>query len=302
MRFEDCLPERLVQRTLTPAQGVLQQIKDEATGKRYAVEWPFTLLSSSTKALLPSTVTLVCGTPGSGKSWFMVQALTHWISKGIRVAMLELEADRKFHLRRALAQIAGAPHITDDVWCKENTEQAEYLYHQHAAQLEDVGSALYDSPNRPMACMDILNWIREMATKGARVICIDPITAMSPSQKPWIDDQMLLTEARKIVDAAGASLVLVTHPKKAFQGPPSLDSLAGGAAYGRFSDTAIWLKSIHPAEEKNCQTSMGTTSYAINRSVLLCKVRSGRGSGWELAYQFEPSTLTFIERGVIVDD
>ena len=299
----DRLPDHLLTQLDTPVTRVRQQMRDEALGIRFAVPWPFPAITQGTKALLPGTVTLVCGMPGSAKSWFMIQCVVHWVRARLRVAMLELESDREFHLRRALAQIASAPQLTDDTWCKENHDQADYLLEQNAPLLEDVAASLYDAPDKAMSTREILSWISEMATKGARLICIDPITAMEPSKEPWIDDTRLLVEARKIIRKTGSSLVLVTHPKKGvLGGDTSLDSLAGGAGYQRFSDTVLWIKSLHPPEDKQCVSPMGTTTFPINRTVHIYKARSGMGTGWEIGFDFAPSSLTFIERGLVVSD
>ena len=85
------------------SRGVKDIIDATISGKRTAVRFPWSKVSTLTQALLPHTVTVVCGTPGSGKSFFVLQALAYWHEEGQRVACFELEEDRSYHLHRALA-------------------------------------------------------------------------------------------------------------------------------------------------------------------------------------------------------
>jgi hypothetical protein len=139
-----------------------------------------------------------------------------------------------------------------------------------------------------------------MAAAGCRVIGIDPVTAASTSEKSWIDDLRFLMTVKSIVREYGASLVLVTHPRKGRRPTSSLDDLAGGAAYPRFSQTVMWIRRLDKDKSVLVAGPCGNFTTQINRSIRLSKTRNGRGAGVELGYVFDGKTLRFSEQGAVL--
>ena len=91
-----------------PSKALAGQVESEISGKRYAAKWPWFYVEKLTLALMPNTVTILCAPKGSGKSFLVNQACQFWHAQDYKPAILELEEDREFHLRRALAQRIGA--------------------------------------------------------------------------------------------------------------------------------------------------------------------------------------------------
>jgi hypothetical protein len=77
----------------------------------------------------------------------------------------------------------------------------------------------------------------------------------------------------------------------------SVDALAGSSAFGRFSQN-VWALAAHDAKSSDITTPCGTTAENHNRTLSIHKARSGRGTGYALAFNFEPD-LTLREIGVI---
>ena len=146
---------------------------------------------------------------------------------------------------------------------------------------------------------DLATWVGERAASGCRIIGIDPVTAASVSDQQWIDDSRFMIEAKAAMRQHGASLVLVTHPKKGRKHAVGLDELAGGAAYQRFAQTVLWIEHHKTPKTVSITDLCGTCSSEINRTIHLSKTRNGRGHGLCLGFIFQGDSLRFSEQGVI---
>ena len=136
------------------------------------------------------------------------------------------------------------------------------------------------------------------------MLFIDPVTAATTTDAPWADAQKFLHTVIPILDRTGASLVLVTHPRKRNNGGgiPSLDDVAGGAAWSRFSHTVLMLE--HHRDPKSATVRRYgdplPEAAEITRTLRILKSRNGKGGGWALGFELEPGTLRFTELGAIV--
>ncbi len=269
-------------------------------GTEQAVALPWTRLSRMTQALLPGTVTVFCGGPGASKTFAMIQLLYEFHHRGVPVAYYALEGQRRDYALRLLAQLSSCSEMTDRDWIRANPERARAIQAEHRDKVADFGSRVSTSPSDPVDFDALLGWLRERCAEGARVLCIDPITAASPDREPWIADQRFLTQARKIIAPAGASLVCVTHPKKGTNGAVGLETLAGGAAWPRFADCVLWLeRPEEPEEVRIAQDFGGVTIQAANRLIHIPKARNARGGGLTIAFNFSHESLTLEELGVV---
>lgn len=282
------------------AAEVGNHIEAAISGLIMAVEFPWGYLSQCSKALLPETVTLLCGSAGASKSFMLLQTLAYWHDGGIKTACFQLEEDRKFHLTRMLAQKSGLAGITDPDWVKTNGDQARQAYTDHQAFLDGFGSRMWAAPETEQTLDQIAHWVTDRAKSGCRVIAIDPITAAAQSPKPWIQDASFLGKIKRIAGDYGCSVVLVTHPAKSFSGP-DMNQLAGGAAYSRFSQSILWLET-HEPKTSRIKGAVGTADCEHNRTVRILKARNARGTGFRLAFQFSSESLTLNELGVIIKD
>ena len=293
-------------RSRGPAGELGAMLQAEIDGTRRAIPWPWRLVTRGTQALLPGNVVILCGDPGDGKSLWLLEALAHWHDNGVPCAIYELEQTRAYHLKRALAQRVGASWLTDLEAVNARPDEAMAHHAEHEAWTDAIGRRMYDAPNEPIKLLALTEWIEARASEGARIIAIDPITAAETSERPWDDAQKFLHSVKPILDRHGASLVLVTHPKKGKQkGTPStLDDLAGGAAWQRFAQCILWMQRHDDPKTVNVkrfgEAMPIPQAEQINRTLRVMKARDGCGAGWQLAFDFDPQTLRFHERGAIV--
>ncbi|QNN24940.1 AAA family ATPase [Planctomycetales bacterium ZRK34] len=289
-----------------PAGELRDMLAAEIDGRRSAIAWPWRLVTRGTQALIPGTVTLIVGDPGSGKSLLVMQALAHWHDAGVKVAAFELEQSRAEHLKRALAQRIGAAWLTDLEAVAQRGDEAMAYNAEHEAWIDALGRCIHDGPAEPVKLCDLIGWTEARAAAGARIIVIDPITAAQTTDRPWDDAQRFLQTVMPILDHYGASLVLVSHPRKGKQrgAISTLDDLAGGAAWQRFAQCILWLERHDEPRDVTVKGFAGllhaTSNESINRTLRVMKARNGRGAGWQLAFDFDPETLRFHERGAIV--
>jgi len=269
-------------------------LEDAIAGRRKAIAWPWPRLTGLSRSLLPGTLTIVCGDPGCGKSFLLLEAAAAWHGQGERVALLELEEDRAYHLRRAFAQQAGNSLLFDDDWVGGHPAQVRAAHGAHRGFLDSFGRQVFDSV-KPMKLSEVADWIEGRARAGARLIGVDPLTAAATSDKPWIDGLDFMMKVKAVAKETGASVVLVVHPKRGQRGRViSLDDMAGGAAYQRFAQSVLWVEAF---DSKS--VSIGGNSASVNRSVAILKARNGPGHGARIGFQFQAHTLRFAEVGLI---
>ncbi|HUO11066.1 MAG TPA: AAA family ATPase [Phycisphaerae bacterium] len=275
--------------------------EDIIAGRLKMLSFPFRSLSALTNALMPATVTAICGDAGATKSLLVSECLAEWTLTGVRACVLHLEDDRNFHLSRALAQLDRNAGHTDFAWIAANPDAARAGRIKHAATLEDIGRCIWEAPARDQVTHEMaLAWVRESAKAGFEILIIDPVTALEASDKPWIADLRFMMDVKAIARQYGTRVVLVTHPKKGRKNGSGLDDFAGAAAFTRFAHTAIWLEKYTPERNANVRRSRyQQEQLAFNRTIKITKARNGRGTGLELAYQFSPLTLRFEELGIV---
>lgn len=274
------------------------------SGQWRAEAFPWHMLTNLSRALLPGTVTLLCGVGGASKSLFMRQAIGYWVGLGLPIANFELEDDMKFHLNRSLAQVSGIGEITNDVWCLNHPEEAANILARFRPEIDAIGSVMTDAPDSMVTLSMLAAWVTEKCKAGARIIVIDPITAVDEESKSsWVDEKRFLQNVKVPLRKYGASLVIVTHPRgKSETTAPSLDDLAGGRAWPRFSHTVLWMTKPDEPMLRKVRGLHGTFEVLINRTIRMLKTRNGAGGGIELGFNFDPDTLRFSEEGAVIKE
>jgi len=290
-----------IQAATDPVKAFNEMIEDTIAGKREAIPLPWAKLNTLTRALLPGTVTLLCGSPGASKSFMLLQAICAWIEYGKEVVVYELEEDSNYHLLRILAQQSAKAMLTDPEYMRENPALARTTSEEMKELLTQAAAAITTSAIHKPILAELAEWVELQARKGKRIICIDPITIVAHTRRDsWNEDTEFLEAIKHSACEHGSSIILVTHPTK-MNIMPSLETLAGGASYGRLCQTAIWLEN-HRAKSSLVKTIMGTSDIEHNRTLHILKARNGKGQGMKLAYNFETSSLTLSELGVIQRD
>jgi hypothetical protein len=288
-------------KSLSLSSGLRDRIEDTISGKWADVPWPWGNLTRLSRALLPQTVTILCGTPGAAKSFMVFESLLAWFDAGIPIACLALEEDRTYHLQRVLAIRERNVELLDPEWQKANADDARAAYARHQSYLDRFGKRIWDAPLEPMSLDAISAWVRDRAREGCRVIVVDPITAALASDNPWVADSKFVNDMKAITRSHDASLLLVTHPKKGSK-LVGLDDLAGGASYQRLSQCILWLERHKTPKHVTVLSDCGRFQTEISQTLHLSKCRNGRGHGMALGFKIDWPTLAFAEQGIVVKE
>ncbi len=287
-----------------PAAEFDAYLEDVFAGRYETAEWPWPTLTNATEALRPGSVTLVCGEPEAGKSFFMIQCLMFWLAAGVPAAIYELEEDRNSYLARALAIKTGVSGLTKPKWMNAHRPKARAMFAEHRDWLDALGRCIWHTPKEMLSADALAAWVRERAVEGRRVIAVDPVTAIEGSAKPWLTDLKFLMDVKLVAVEHGCSVVLVTHPKigQKGKGGITLDLVAGGAAYTRFSQCVLVLAKHRPAEVKPVRVGFGVLDKSFDRSIFIRKARHSFGGGFRFAFNFDPRSLTWEEVGVVSEE
>lgn len=284
-----------------PAQEVRSLIEATISGQRDAIPWPWPMLSRLTQALIPGTVSILCGDPGTTKSFLLLEAAEFWDRIGVPIAVFELEEDRAFHLARALAQLSGESRLLNLEWTRQNPNVARDLVLRNSSRLDVFGRCIYEAPEQQVSQADVLEWIEARMEAGARIVAVDPITMAEPEDNTWRADSRFMASCKLLARRHKASIVLVTHPKQA-RLRVGTQYLAGGAAYERAAQTILWLARRSGSSEAAVVGKHGVREFApANRIIHVLKVRNANGmaDGSKLAYDFGATTLRLTERGIL---
>lgn len=300
---ESRLPTSPPPAILSATDELGERIGKIASGEYYNAPLPWPMMEEQTQALMPGSITVVCGDAGTGKTFWVLEALHHWHKTSTEAAVFFIEKDRVFHTQRLLAQLAENASFIDTKWINSNEPIITKFKDLHRETIDAMGKMIWSSPQERVTLGSLQAWIKQMASAGKRVIVIDPVSAVSAGQARWTEDDDFMLGSEKIITAHGCSLILVTHPKKGTRtGPPSGHDMAGGAAYFKFSDSCVWLERQKKMKPVTVQHRLGGRT-AISPKIIayLQKTRNGRGAGKELAYLFG-SALKFAEQGEVVKE
>jgi KaiC/GvpD/RAD55 family RecA-like ATPase len=279
-----------------------EYINDIESGVLRTIDWPWQKLSEGTQALQPGTVTILSGGPGAAKSLFMLQAVRYWIENGEQVIYYGMEGQRVKYQMRALAQLAGNSELTKTSYVKENAADVRLLRKRYAKELKAFSDCLVVAGDFQGDYLDQISaWIHEKAKQGIRLIVIDPITLALRAGKAWVADQRFVKSVSNTAQEFLCNVIFVSHPEKGVE-DPSLQNLAGGASYGRFSDNVFTLKKHEDIKKDFIKTCMGRAEYEYDQTLAIAKAREGSSVGRRLAFRFSPASLTTEEIGYIVKE
>lgn len=289
--------------TIGTAEQLAEELEQAKKGARTAVAFPWPELHRLTRALLPGAVTLLCGSPGASKSLMLLQAVTYWVKKGLKPALLCLEDGATYHLRRALAQASGCAHVTNDDWCRANPEELDKLYAQHKPFLTELAKSLSELHRDTTPTVDAaLEWVASRVRSGCRIVAIDPFTLLDTGNTPWVEEKRFMMRAKRLCEDYGASLILVTHPRKASgqqgKNPITMDDLAGSSAAQRFAHCILWLQT-HQPKSVPCTKNGMTLPAEINRTMAILKARNSYGAMRSVGFRFENQDLCVYESGEV---
>lgn len=300
---------RCVQMVLDGAQpvgpsGDLHAFFEDVIAGRLAVQHLYHRCTSKlTNAMLPGTVTIVCGDPGSGKSFLVLEWFWQWILDGVKVAIYELEDDRTFHLQRACAQLEQNANLADMDWIGSHAKEVREAMSRWQREIDLIGSRIWDAPDAQIALAEIGEWVEARAAEGCRVVIVDPVTAGKVSQHQFLDDAEFMFKVKTAARRHACSVILVTHPKTGTKKAVGMDSLAGGSAYPRFSHCVMWLEKLKQRTSAICKPfDAPRINTAIDRTLNVVKGRNATGAGLRVGFRFDPQTLRLAEQGVVLSE
>lgn len=295
--IEDIL---LTSEPISPSRALKSFIDDVANGQLTPIELPFRTLDRLARPLLPKTICLLSGTPGSGKTFFLIQTFLDWLIQGVNFAAFALEEPLEHHLHRALALLSGESAILDYNWMQLNADYTKEIYRNNAEILDALSSRITDIPKAQISYAGLLDWAKSKINSGAKVLVLDPITAVEQSDAPWIEDTRFLMSLRAMLVENNVCALITTHPKKGMTAP-QLDDLAGSASWQRFSQAVLWIEHLKEKKAEVCETSCGQAEITLSRIIHICKGRNAPGVGGKIGYTFGGSDLRFAEQGLIVN-
>lgn len=275
-------------------------------GRRVPIPLPWPMLSRAARALVPGTVTALCGDPGCGKSLMAMELMVAWSELDISCCIYELEDGRNYHLSRAHAQMCKESRLVDSEWLMMNPDLVRRLRSERYDHLEVLGRRIWEPPTGETATQQMLReWIEQRGRDGFKIIIVDPVTAARPDPKPWISDHELMSTAKRVAEQHECCVVLVVHPAKGHKGGGGMGEVSGGAAYTRLSHTVIWLDVFDGNSDelrildKYGQPALGVPS--VNRIARVVKSRNGTGRGIKIGMRLHGSTLGLEEIGTVVE-
>lgn len=285
-----------------PAEKLATLIEGVTSGRIYSAKLPWPQLHNLTLALMPGAMTVLCGDPGVGKTYFLLDCLRFWTQENIDSAVYFLEEDETFYLRRLLAQEEGKSEYGRlDFW-KENPELVQNAMEKHARTINELGTRITVAENtKQMELRQITAWLEEQLKTGRRVIAIDPITAAYAGADRWLADDAFVMETKGLITRYGASLILVTHPRKGNVVKKSGHDMGGGAAYFRFSSTSLWLNRLKKPKRFTVYGPCGPDVVDTDTLIEIHKARESKGTGQEIAVQFGDG-LHYTELGVVTGE
>lgn len=273
-----------------------KQVKD---GLWKSLDSPLADVGRLSRAFVPGSITILCADPGAGKSFFLLQLMAFWYYQGVVSFARLLEDERVLHVSRTLAQLSGREGHTRSEWIEANAEQTERDTADHAKTLNAIGARMLaegtvDGKSKDICTAEtICEWAEAKAAAGARVVIIDPITAVGASDKPWIQDFATVMSLKATARKYKCSIFVTTHPRTGTKAP-SMHAISGGSAWSKYSHTILWLE--RHGEPKPVQTKGG--QIMANRTMHILKSRNGPGAGAQVAMKWG-TDLQLHELGII---
>lgn len=275
------------------------------SGKIQNVPWRAPILTHLTQALLPGSLVTVVGDPGVGKTFFGTDSMIYWDQIGVPFAAFMLEKNRRFYAQRILAQLAGDGRITTYADIVRHPDIWRAALDEHRDTVARIGKSVFTRERNIRYTPTVVgNLIERAAKEGARVIYVDPVTAMIKGREPWNEEQDFVQDrCQAIAEDYACSIVFVTHPVKErpMKGSPSGHSAAGGAAWFRFVDTQLWLQREDPPLDYRYQSlNNGIQHGSCDVMATAIKTRDGSGGGRRFMFNFEK--LRYRELGIVLGE
>lgn len=283
-----------------PVGEYRRRVEAVVAGRWFNAPWPHRLLTRASQALLPGNVTVVCGAPGSHKSYWMLQCACAWHREGLPWSLYDLEEPIETSMQRLMVHLCNHPGPLDLDWVKEHADEVLADAAVHADLLESIGRNIHAPPTPSVTLAQVAAWVRDQALAGKRIVVVDPVTAADPAGPQWIRDRDFMVAVKAAARESQCSVVLITHPAKGASDRVALDDLAGGAAYSRLSHCVLWLRALPrlktvrlvssasgpPGAARKAEDGQSWRQADVNQLIEILKTRHGYGQGLVIGYLF----------------
>ena len=283
-----------------------KRFEDIFSGAYSAIPWPWPILTEQSQSMLPGSIVALFGSPGCGKTYFLLQAVRHWIDMGVKVAALELEEDYEKYSHRLLAMEEGFINVMNTKWAKANEEQARTILSMNLKKVNKVMDSIYFPDHIGMTWEQAAQWVEQKAKDGNRIIILDPFTALTEPEFSPQACPKFMGRLKKAVADNGATLVIVSHTRKGFiNGGHNLtqDDMAGPAGLPRFISSQLGMQFVDMDDASKVQYENGSNGLDTwNRKITILKVRDGAGTNKVVCYNWIGKTARFDEVGIEIKE
>lgn len=298
------------------ASALEQHVDRVIAGEVKTYHFPNTpILSRMTQALAPGTLTVVCAAAGTYKSMWLIQLIWMLFESvpKVKVKVLMLESTPQFHQGRAAAQMTAYNALTntDKIFADPTTAKAKVASIKDRVRAFERDAMFVVPPPKDKVGEDdvarftydeVVQWAEDAARLGYKVLAIDPVTMASGSgDKSWKEDDKLIARLNRVAITHGIAIILSTHPKAGQKNLATLEGMAGGQAFARFTDTVFWIVKEDEAktsvvwneDEDDWEEAEHTLRFVIRKS------RAAEGNNMEIALAFDRDTFCLTELGLI---
>jgi KaiC/GvpD/RAD55 family RecA-like ATPase len=255
------------------------------------------MFDAGVMALLPGTMLILAGSPGTRKSMLALMLHMRVIEAGHRSAYLPFEMERDEHLKRISAISSGSWASLD----KRDAERAVLAIEKNEESIKRYGVGIWESPYIDGAKPTpeyVLEWMRQMTeVYQCRLITVDPfsVIAWPIGKELHRAEHDFVTGCRRIADQSTATICIVCHTIKGGEG------IQGSATLERISDCVIRLSRVDDYVMMKAPGGM-TVDRKVDAELTFSKCRHGPGVGMRIGYSFDESGPTWREEGIIQEE
>lgn len=247
-------------------------LADIISGEIKSLDIGWNCLNDS-KWMLGSTVTTLCAKPGVGKTWFVHNLTIRAMDKGVKVANIQLEESKDYHILRIICSALGINGDPDEMKIEDIKK-----IHERKDLVEKYSKVIFTPEFEKCALTDIAELVKEKAQNGCKIIIVDSVSVADKNPKnSWMDDQIFVNKVKMVVKIYKCRVILVTHPKSTASSTNrdgkqittmSMDTIAGGTSYQRLSQTILWLHDVNEG------TQTLDWAHKGNRAITILKARN----------------------------
>ena len=264
--------------------GVLRSVK---------IGWP---ALESTGWMNGGAITIVCASPGSGKSWFVHNLAVKCLEQNIPVSNIQLEDSKNSHLCRGVRAKFGINLGDPDNFNDSDFGRLREV-DKDCRFTKKLNNSLIKPEGEEFKLLNILKKIEERIKQGDKVIIVDSVSIAEKGSKIWEEDAKFCNGVNELCQKKlDVRIVLVTHPKSGMAKDLSMDSLSGGQSYQRMSHAILYINKIQKAVRPYKINGFMDQSEA-NSEIIILKARNAKSRMEENRVLFDFSNAKFNELG-----